>query len=536
MKRWICVWVCLLLLLPVLSGCAARQDEADAPAKTEAPAEEAERPTEEPAPQSFGLAYVREYGLNPYSCTCITNRPILSLLYEGLFSLNSSYEAEPLLCDKLAVSDNGRTYVLTVRTDVRFTDGTALTAGDVVASLNAAAGSENYGSRFVQVAELYASDDRTVVISLYTPYENLPLLLDVPIVKASTVGDAVPVGTGPYRYSVRMLIRSERWWQDRAPAVDFQRIALDLCDNPTEVRDSFEFGSTSLVCADLNAPSAVGYRCDYELWDGPTTTMLYLGFNVSAGICADPVFRAGITHIVDREDIIRRYYRGFGTAACLPCAPGSPLYDDKLAAEYGYDESAFRAALHNSGIPAGYGGTILVCAADTTRVELAHALAETLNAYGLKLTVNAVDYNSFVNALNIGNFDLYIGEVRLPGNFDLSEFFKPYGLLGYGGVTNFQLNELCADALENSGNYYSLHKQIMDNGYLCPLLFKSYAIMANRGAVSNLHAGVDDVFHLQGGRTLADATVPYALIAPAEPESESESEPEANGYGDAAVE
>lgn len=520
MKRLVCLLLCLCLLL---AGCSA---DPGSPAETESqPTEPTEEPVEEtdaPSTDPFGLAYIEAYGLNPYDCMCLTNRPIISLLYEGLFALNNRFEPEPVLCDKLAVSDNGKTYALTLCEGVCFSDGSALTAQDVVASLNAAKASDYYGARFYQVAEFSAKDERTVTIWLNTVYENLPLLLDVPIVKAGTENDDVPIGSGPYRTDVRGLVKNRNWWQSAEAPLTQNRITLSRLGTPTEVRDDFEFGATTLVCADLNTPSAVGYRCDYELWDCPTTTMQYLGFNLSAGICANPTFRAAITHLMDRESYIASIYKGFGEAAYLPCSPSSPLYDSKLAENYAYDRPAFAAAKRESGIGKGYTGTILVCSADSTRVELAHRISEDFSIYGIELTVNAVDSDTYRRYMGIGNFDMFIGETRLSANFDLTEFFRPYGSLNYGGLTNRQLQQLCVDALENSGNYYELHKVIMDNGYICPLLFKSYAVMVSRGAISNLQSAGDNVFHLPGGRTLADATVPYEQLVPSPTEAETE--------------
>lgn len=507
--------LCLLLCLCLLAGCAAQTpaqtDETSAPteATETAPDAESETPdTEEP----FGLAYIPKYGLNPYSCMCLSNRPIISLLYDSLFVLNNRFEPEPVLCDRFAVSDNGRTYVLSLCEGLTFSDGTPLTAHDVVASLYAAQDSDYYGSRFAQVSGFAASDNRTVVITLNIPYENLPLLLDVPIVKRGTTGDEVPIGSGPYRLMGARLMRNRNWRLSAVPPVDEDYIKINIVSSPSELRDSFEFGGTTLVCVDLNAPAAVGYRCDYELWDCPTTTMQYLGFNLFNGICADPIFRAAITHMIDREQCIASIYKGFGEPAYLPCAPASPLYDEKLAANYGYDPDAFLAALRSSSIGKGYEGTILVCSADTARVELAHYIADTLAEYELKITVNAVDFDTYKYYLNIGNFDLFIGETRLAGNFDLTEFFKAYGTLNFGGIASYELSQYCTLSLENSGNYYDLHKGVMDGGYICPLLFKSYAVMVTRGVISNLQSAVDNVFHQAGGRSLADATVPYEVL------------------------
>lgn len=512
MKRLLCLFLIFTLLL---SGCTltlpGQQESEDTTTETETH-ENNLNPRNE-IPKGFGLAYVPEYGFNPYSCTCITNRPIFSLVYEPLFVLGNGFQPEPVLCDRFAVSENGKTYLITLCEGVTFSDGSPLTAQDAALSLEAARKSDYYGSRFSKVASFSARDDRTLEINLNRAYENLPLLLDVPIVKAGTETSDRPIGTGPYVFSEDgdslCLRRNRSWWQDNRAPVEYDMILLDACKDPTEVRDSFEFGSTSLVCADLNAPNAVGYRCDYELWDEPTTTLQYLGFNLTNGIFYKRDLRAAVTHIIDRETLIASVYKGFAEAAYLPCSPASPLYDAELAEKYTYDEDAFAEVLRDASVPADYVGTLLVCSSDPSRVELAERIAEALTTAGLKMELKAVDYEIYRYRLSAGQFDMYVGESRLSGNFDLTEFFRAYGSLSYGGIRSAGMEQLCYDSLENSGNCYDLYNAVMENGYFCPLLFKSYAVMANRGVIGSLQPAVDCAFHMAGGRSLADASATY---------------------------
>ena len=93
-------------------------------------------------------------------------------------------------------------------------------------------------------------------------------------------------------------------------------------------------------------------------------------------------------------------------------------------------------------------------------------------------------------------------------------------------IQSAAMEQLCYDALENSGNCYDLQRNVMEHGYICPILFKSYAVMANRGTISNLQPAVDNVFHLPGGRTLADASATYdALTNPGSGEETEEQTP-----------
>lgn len=477
------------------------------------------------APKTFGLAYVPEYGFNPYTCNCITNRPIFSLVYEPLFVLGSSFQPEPVLCERFAVSESGRTYLITLCDGVTFSDGSPLRASDAAASLNAARSSEYYGARFSRVEAFNALDERTLEITLYKAYENLPLLLDVPIVKAGTEEDERPLGTGPYAYEEigkeLSLRRNQSWWQDNRAPVEYNTILLTAAKDPTAVRDSFEFGNTSLVCADLNAPNAVGYRCDYELWDCPTTTMQYLGFNLVDGIFNRQELRAAVTHIVDREELISSVYKGFAEAAYLPCAPASPLYDQDLAETYSYDPEAFNQALRGSFVSVDYVATLLVSSADPARVELAHRIADALTVAGLRTEAKPVSPDTYRYRLSSGQFDLFLGETRLSGTFDLTEFFRAYGSLSVGGIRSSGMEQLCYETLENSGNCYDLYRGVMENAYFCPLLFKSYAVMASRGVIGSLQPAVDCVFHLAGGRSLADASVPYEEMIGAEDQEET---------------
>ena len=516
MKRIvILIWILAFLL----SGCVMfgtpGQNENTEPDETQIPTAE----TAEPGPQGserFGLSYLSAYGFNPYSCTCITNRPVMSLVYEGLFVMGNHFQPEPVLCDKFAVSESGRYYIFKLCEGVRFSDGSPLTARDVVASLEQARGSEYYGTRFLKVAEFKATDDYTVAVTLYYAYENLPLLLDVPIVKAGTETSDRPIGSGPYAFSGGgqnlCLQRNHDWWQDRAAPIDAETVTLTAAVDALGVRNDFEFGATSLVCADLNSPTAVGYRCDYELWDCPTTTMQYLGFNLASGLFMNREFRASVTHIIDRDSISATVYKGFAEPAYLPCAPSSPLYDQELAQKYTYDKEAFLTAKTNSGVYEEYVGTLLVCSSDPSRIEMAYRIADSFNDAGIKMEVSSVDYDSFLYRLYVGQYDCFLGETRLSANFDLSEFFRVYGSLNFGGIQNSSMEQLCYDALENTGNCYDLERSVMENAYFCPILFKSYAVMVTRGVITNLQPAMDNVFHLAGGRTLADATITYDEI------------------------
>ncbi len=533
MKRILGILLCLCLLLSGCSGAAKEEEEERSDAGDII--SDALTPEKEDDLSTFGLAYQSEFGLNPYDCTSLSNRTILSLLYESLFTVTSTFDVEPVLCDYYDVSDNLQNYTIHLLPDVKFSDGTPLTAKDVKASYNAAINSDVYGSRFYALNSIEIVDDATVIFHTTQPYENFTLLLDVPIVQASTSHEDAPLGTGPFRLVAERhtstLVRNSYWWRDPYDAaVTVRSIHLVPTSTPTDVRDDFEYGITGVVCTDPNSAAYVDYHCDYELWNCSTTIMEYIGFNARSGLFCLSDLRIAFTHILDRNAIATELYRGYGEAAVLPASPLSPFYDAELAKKYDYAPDKFVSAVALTKAKTSQ-ATFLVCNTDPRRVEAAEYIAAEAAKYGIELVVDAVNEKTYKNRLYNGDFELFLGEARLSPTFDLTSFFNG-GALCYGHIDSNELTKLSKAALENSGNYYNLHDAIMSNGLICPVLFKSYAVYASRGTISNMYPAVDNVFHTSNGRTLSEAMIDASANQPTEEAPEDGEETDSDTEAD----
>ncbi len=515
MKKLLALLIALCMLLTACGIQPNRETEATVSLLPELEEEPTETLTEqEPADgenDSFGLSYLPQYGLNPYTCTATVNRALFSLLYEPLFVVTHDFTPAPVLCESLESSSNGTFYRFRLLKDARFSDGTALTGEDVKTSLLAAQKSAMYSERLERISSIYVAEDGSVEISLSSAYENFALMLDVPILKAATVEADKPLGTGPYFLRGQALLSNPHWWKESHGVLSCDRISLSSAAESNDLRNQFEFGSTDLIYCDPNSTAAVGYRCDYEVWEAPTTILHYLGFNLYSGWFIEEEFRSAVTYAIDRDIFVNEIYGGFAQATPLPCSPSSPFHDDQLAEDYDYAPGKFKEALQNSGILTnteyeGHEGKFLVCLDDPARVKLADRICKVFTDAGLRLTVTALERKQYEQALQNQDFDVYLGEVRLTANFDMSEFFMKYGNLQFGSISNTGLVTLCSEALANSGSYSELHRQILEWAPICPVVFKSYAIYVTRGKITNNEPGVDHVFH-DGltERSLADA-------------------------------
>ena len=510
MKRILSILLCLVTLTTLLAGCVPDDDPSayvptgdalttDDHVQVTTPVDEGE--------QEFSLAYYAKRSLNPLECDDYTNRLLMPLIYQSLFAVNRDHEVIPILCKSYAVSKDLKTYDITLDPKATFSDGTPVTAADAEASLLKAKRSGYYSGRLQYVQSITVKENGSLRIRLSKPCEELPLLLDIPIIKASELEEARPLGSGPYVWKREdknyVLSRRGNWWcQSPDLQVTALQIPLKKATSNTDIRDSFEFENVGVVCTDPGSDRYVEYRCDYELWDCETGTFVFLGINKESEIFKKQEVRQAISKGINRVALVDAYYRGFAMATELPAPPNSEYYNPVLAQRYAYDKDAFESVMSQ------YKGrtiTLLVNKSDSLRVKVAQRIGRMLSTSGLVVDVVKLSTSNYKAALRAGEYDLYLGQTKLSPNMDLSEFFAEDGNLNYGGMDSVANYKLCLQALENKGNYYTLHYTIMEEAYLCPILFRSYAIYAARGLLTKLQPARDNLFCYSIGRTLEDA-------------------------------
>lgn len=503
MKRFVCLLLCAALALPLFSGCGETENPYVPTGDALVDGPETIPSTVPDAEAVFSLAYYPQKSLNPYEATDHTNRVLFSLLYQGLFTVDRNYQVTPVLCSSYSRSADMKSYTFRVE-GATFSDGAAVTASDVAASLNAAKKSAYFSGRFQHVTAISVSDNG-VVIKLDTPCENLPILLDVPIVKSGEVSTPRPLGTGPYILDdtgdMAMLYRRQDWWCAGEVPVSTFFITLVPGESTPQIRDQFEYSKVSLVCANTAAADHADFRGDFELMECETGTFLYLVCNRHSPVFSDAALRQALIRAIDRDALVQTHYRGFARSTVLPASPQFPHYSDTLASRYSYDPQPLTDALsadEETEIK------FLVNTQDAQRLRVARSIAEMLTACGLKVTILQKAGKEFTKALEEEDYDLYLAQTRLSANMDLTAFFKENGALSYGRLADQSTYALCLEALANSGNYYGLYEKIMENGWLCPLLFQSYAVYSARGAVSSLAPARDHLFFYTTGRTMAD--------------------------------
>ena len=498
MKRYALRLLCLLSAMAfLLSGCW-----------TEAPVEsvngllgeeEAEEEAEVILPAAFTLPYQPDQTLDPITCGDGMQQVVGSLLYEGLFRLDHQLEPQPFLCQSYSYDPATLTYHLTLRTDVTFSDGSPLTAADVSASLWRAKASQRYGSRLADVSAISAGDG-TLSITLSSPDTGFPALLDIPIVKSGTEGNLVPTGTGPYAYtsdsSGSYLTARTDWWCGSGQPVD--RIDLSAVQDQDAMLYQFTSHTVHLITANLIGTSPIVATGNISYEDADTTVLQFVGFNTRRALFQDPAVRRALGLGINRDTLVSAVLSGHGRAAQFPVSPASALYPNALEQLYSYDD--FAAAMAEAGLNDGQTQTVtlLVNQENTFKVSSAQYIADALSDFDLKIQVESLPWAEYTAALASGDFDLYYGEVRLPGNWDLSALVGTGGSLNYGGWSDPQTDQLLSAYAAAEDRYTALSNlcaHLAEQAPVLPICFASSSVLYQTGVISGLSPTASEPFY-----------------------------------------
>ncbi len=109
--------------------------------------------------------------LDPIWTTAYISRNHGYMIYDTLFAMDESFTPQPQMVDTWTTADDGLVWTFMLRDGLTFHDGSAVTAEDVVASLDRWGQRDGMGQQlYANLASLEASDDKTVVLTLAQPF------------------------------------------------------------------------------------------------------------------------------------------------------------------------------------------------------------------------------------------------------------------------------------------------------------------------------------------------------------------------------
>lgn len=450
---------------------------------------------------------------NPYFFVNGWDENVTNVIFARLIDWDSRGKLVPGLAESWTVSPDGKTYTIKLRHDLKFSDGSPLTAEDVAFTLTVLYDPKYDGDTDITLAHITGGDDYkqgkadsisglkvidplTLQVTTTQPGATTLQKIGGPVLSKAYYGKGYtrgnldylrtlhgkPLGNGPYvydKYIPGQEIRfhaNANYYHGVPPTPRF----IYRVTNPSTNFQLFQTGDTDYDAFtsrpdDIEQLKMLGFA-NINLYGSSDYSKIE--FNVRRPALQDVKVRQALIYGLDRQKLIDVVYQGYGSVAIEPIAPISWAYNTDGVNPYKFDPAQANKLLDEAGWKAGSDG---IRVKDGKRLELTLLVSkkvlndalipiakENYQKIGVLLKPQVVDFNALMSQRKAGNYDL--------ASFSTSTLNDPHdGVWDYYSTesTESGYNNPEVDKLINEGN------ATLDIEKRKPIYHELYKVLAN---------------------------------------------------------
>ena len=375
--------------------------------------------------------------LDPHLQADWSTRQSIAYMFDGLTLMGADpdtgeEEIWPSLARDWDISEDGLTYVLYLRDDVLFHDGTRFDAEAVKFNYDRYLDPEFNSPEHPHIVDRLESveviDEFTVQMNMSRVdifwLSSMSALYMVSPTAVQEMGDEGharhPVGTGPFKFesyaadSHVEMVRFDDHWRG-APLLDGLRVRIIPEDSTQHLE--LEAGDIDLAYnyaitpADVDRLEDAGIVVERRL----TPSNAMLAMNLADGPTTDLLVRRAIAHSIDRDLIIEEILLGAAEKSNVGLPPISPIYPDHLPL-IEYDPVKAGELLDQAGWELGDDGIrykdgepleLRILTSDREeRVLMSQILHEQLEDVGFQADMTTLEWGAYLDACRSGDYDV----------------------------------------------------------------------------------------------------------------------------------
>ncbi len=378
--------------------------------------------------------------MDPHSTNDFVTTSLVRQVYDSLVGLSNNMEVVPGLATEWRYEGNN-TWRFKIRQGVKFHDGSALTADDVVFSIMRQKSSSLYASLFGSIKQATKVDANTVDVVSTVPDPILPRRMVRLFVMSQAWANANNVekvpdlaaqateahslrhanGTGPMRLVSQepgrrtVFQRNRAYWAPANGNVD-DAVYTPIASAPTRIAALLSGEVDLITDLPLQDIERVKGTQGLKMLEVPQVLLMMLEMDGSRDVALD-VFdkngqplkanplkdlrvRRAFAHAVDANLLVQRVMRGHARVAGIPAAPGFAGYQREADQRWPTDVAKAKALLAEAGYPNGF-VIQLNCPSDRyiNSEELCKGTASLLARIGVDVKVKSMVWSEFSRML-----------------------------------------------------------------------------------------------------------------------------------------
>jgi len=495
--------------------------------------------------------------LHPYNCTDVYCVAYIARIYGGFantggFLVNrdpKTLEVKPLFAKSWTVDQSAMTVTFTLRDDLKWSDGTAITSDDFLWTYTQAIKKENnwvrYGTAIADktvpnspgVVDFQAPDAHTVKVFLHTLTFDIVERADIitPLPRKQWEGkdwsdptknpniDNPQVTSGPWKMKAWdkgkswTVVRNDLSTAIQPPLLDSMTVvtvdnaSIGFQKIKSGEADAFE-NMMGFAAQDVAEASTLSNASVYK-WTPANASWEEIAFNFRRDYMKDVNLRTAMNWVIDRQAIIDKVYYGLAVPMDSDVPPSSIMYDGSAVTKYTYNPDKAKQILAAAGYTLNNGKLVdpngkplpkmkLVYPSNFPEpTKIAQIAQQEFNNLGFDVDLVGQDFNTVLKTIQQEPFDFDILVLGWSANINPETFGSVWTTipsLNFGDWVNPQVNDLYSSALKefDTPKRKAIMSQIQkiestDGPYIYVVAQTAFAVVNNRiGGVTPTALGI----------------------------------------------
>ena len=434
----------MVLSLALMSGCGSSKTSSGSAAATG-------------SADATGKQLVAEIGPNPETLDPALNSAVdggnmLIFAFDCLLNVDKDNNIIAGAAEKWECSDDGLTWTFHLRKDLKWSDGSALTANDFVYSwkrvadpataapyaetvLGMVKGFDEAQAGNVDALGVSATDDQTFVVELTAPcpyFEKLAAFATLSPVNQATIeknGDSWAtqpesyICNGPFYISEwvpssYIIFTKNPYYRD-ADSIKLGSIKLLLMEDPNAAYAAYNTGEAMMI-KDVPTAEIPSLQGNAEFHVDPDMGTYYVCMNDSVEPFTDPNVRMALSLAIDRDYVANTLMQGVYTPAYNFIGPGVTDWDGSafmdnanggkpyISSDNDANLAQAKQLLADAGYPNGQGFPTITYSTNDAGYHkvVAQYLQQAWKELGVNLEISVVEWASFTPMRRAGDYQI----------------------------------------------------------------------------------------------------------------------------------